>query len=441
MPDLSSLSLKELIEKRNKCVHDARDILGREKAAGRKLYAEEVAKAEGLLDLAAEVDDAITAKVKSDERNKKLSALEDREQEPARRQIPASIPGINPPAKGGDGAAILEWRGQKIHLAKGTPEHARCSKAYHDAYLSYLIGASTGASLGLQVGKDPKGGYLAPMSFVANLIKFLDNSVFMRQLCTVLPPMANGVSLGVPSWDADPGDADWTAEVPASDITEDDTAAIGQREFVPHLLTKLLKISNKLLRASVLDIESLLVSRLGYKFAVTEEKAFLTGSGAQQPLGVFVASANGINTDRDTACASQTTFTADELINCLYSLKEGYQRNATWLMSRTGIKIARKLKDSQNQYLWQPGLGGQPGTILDRPYVMSEYVPSTYTTGLYVAAVGDWKACYWIADGLDLEFQRLNELFSLRNQVGLLARKETDGTPVLPEAAARLILA
>jgi HK97 family phage major capsid protein len=91
--------------------------------------------------------------------------------------------------------------------------------------------------------------------------------------------------------------------------------------------------------------------------------------------------------------------------------------------------------------VWGGGIvGGNAATIMERPYRMSEYVPSTYTTGLYVAIVGDFSF-YYIADSLNLEIQRLGELFSLRNQVGLLARKETDGMPVLEEAFSRLKLA
>lgn len=339
------------------------------------------------------------------------------------------------------GAALGSSKGRyerRIVTPPGSPEALRAGDAYRRSFLSYV---QTGREqLGLQVSKDPKGGYLAPAEFVADLIKFLDNNVFMRQLANVLPPMPTAVSLGVPTWDADPSDADWTAEVPASDISEDTTAAIGKREFRPHLLTKLVKVSMKLLRTGAINVESLLTERLGYVFAITEEQAFLTGDGAQQPLGVFTASNDGVTTARDTTCASATTFTADEVIDCLYSLKEGYQRNATWLVSREFVKKLRKLKDGTGQYLWQPGLAGQPGTILDRPYVMSEYVPSTYTTGLYVAAVGDFRTGYWIADSLDVEVQRLDQLFALKNQVGVLARKETDGAPVVSEAFARLKL-
>jgi HK97 family phage major capsid protein len=255
----------------------------------------------------------------------------------------------------------------------------------------------------------------------------------------VLPPI-DGKGIGVPSYDTDPGDADWTPEVPASSLTEDDGATFGKRELIPHLDTKLLRLSLKLMRSSVLDVEEFIAQRLAYKFGITEEKVFLLGTGNQQPLGLFVADANGIDTSRDVTASASTSFSADDLISVKYSVKQAYQMRGTWVLSREAVKRTRKLKDGVGQYLWTQGLSGQPDEILDRPYVMSEYVPSTYTTGLYVALFGD-ISFYWIGDSLDFETQVLNELFALTNQVGLLARKETDGMPVLAEAFARLKLA
>ena len=102
--------------------------------------------------------------------------------------------------------------------------------------------------------------------------------------------------------------------------------------------------------------------------------------------------------------------------------------------------MARKLKTSDNGYLWTPGLGGMPGTILDRPYVMSEFAPSTFTTGQYVALVGDFSR-YYIAESGALELQVINELFTLRNQVGYKLTRHVDGMPVLAEAFSRMKLA
>jgi len=123
------------------------------------------------------------------------------------------------------------------------------------------------------VSKDNKGGYLAPTTTVARLIKFLDDNLFFRQIATVLPPLGSAVSLGVPTLDTDPNDADWTPEVPASDITDDDAMTFGKRELMPHLLTKLVKISRKLLRSAVIDAENLVTDRIGYKMRVTAARS------------------------------------------------------------------------------------------------------------------------------------------------------------------------
>ena len=74
------------------------------------------------------------------------------------------------------------------------------------------------------------------------------------------------------------------------------------------------------------------------------------------------------------------------------------------------------------------------------PFLMSEYAPSTFTTGLYVGILGDFSL-YWIVDALSMEVQRLEELYAATNQIGFIGRLETDGAPVLEEAFTRVKLA
>ncbi len=440
-------SLKSLIEQRNKSVADARAILyGADGKPVENLAADRQARADELLDAAGGLDRQIAERQKDVARHERLSQLEEQSRREVPRQTTPARPGAQSPAA--PESLAVEMGRHKLRLQPGTPEAERLSADYAERFAGYLRGDFYGQGherLGLIGGDATKGGYMAPMQMLAGLIKFLDDNVFMRQLATVLPP-TSARSVGALSFDTDYDEGDWTAEVPASDISEDDDARWGKREMTPHLLTKLVKMSQLILRNATVDLDSFVVQRIGYKIALTEEKNFVGfsssyGTGSQRPLGVFTASADGITTSQDVTASSATAFTADDLVNCLYDLKETYMRRATWLLSREAVKRVRKLKDGNGQYLWQPGLsGGQPGMILDRPYVMSEFVPSTYTTGLYVAAVGDFSF-YWIQDGLGLEIQRLGELFALRNQVGILARKQTDGMPVLAEAFRRLKLA
>lgn len=295
-------------------------------------------------------------------------------------------------------------------------------------------------SRGLTAGTDIKGGFtLTPQEFIAQLIVNVKNKVFMRQLATVIP-LNGSSSCGVPTLDTDVGDADWTPEVKT--VAEDDSIAFGKRELKPHPLSKLVKVSEPLLRNSALPIEGIVNDRMAYKFAVPMEKAYLTGDGNGKPLGVFTASNDGIPTSRDVSTDNSTTsMTADGLINAKYSLKSQYMTTASWLFHRDAIKQIAKLKTGDGYYIFEladkPGI---PDMLLGRPMIMSEYAPNTFTTGLYVGMFADFS-WYWIADSLALQIRRLNELYALTNQIGIIGRMESDGMPVLAEAFARVQLA
>jgi len=295
-----------------------------------------------------------------------------------------------------------------------------------------------------------KGGFLiTPVQISDDIVRIIMDTVFIRRLCQAagsITTVTDAQKLGIRKLVTDMADANWTTEVQA--VTEDTTMAFDRRDLEPQLCTKLAKASIRTLLLSN-DAESIINQELGYKFGVTEEKAFLTGNGTGQPLGVFTASASGISTARDVAAATATTFTADNLIDMKYSLKQGYQQDpaTAWVVSRTFVKLARKLKVASTtggnalEYIWQPGItGGAPDRILDIPYYMSEYAPATFTTGLYVAVLGCFRF-YRIAQVAEMMIQRLVELYSGTNEVGFIGRRWADGAPILEEAFSRLKLA
>jgi len=292
----------------------------------------------------------------------------------------------------------------------------------------------------LQAGSDTQGGYLVmPEQFVERLIKAVDDAVIIRQMATTFQ-IPKAASLGAPALDNDPADADWTTELATG--SEDSTMSFGKRNLHPHPFAKRIKLSNTFLRSGMMNPENLVMARLAYKFGITEEKGFMTGTGDGQPLGIFTASAQGISTSRDVSTDNTTTsITFDGLINNLYSLKVQHQANASWIFHRDAVKQIAKLKDGEGQYIWRPSVvEGRPDTILGRPLMQSEYAPNTFTTGLYVGCVGDFSN-YWIADALDMQVKRLGELYAETDQTGFIGRKESDGMPVLEEAFSRVTLA
>jgi HK97 family phage major capsid protein len=295
-----------------------------------------------------------------------------------------------------------------------------------------------------------KGGFLiTPVQISDDITRIIMDTVFIRRLCEAagqVVTVTDAQKLGVRKMVTDMSDANWTTEV--APVTEDTSMAFDRRDLEPQLCSKLAKASIRTLLLSN-DAESIINQELGYKFGVTEEKAFITGSGTGQPLGVFTANANGISTARDVTAATATSFTADNLIDMKYSLKQGYQQDpaTAWVVSRTFVKLARKLKVASTtggndlEYIWQPGItGGAPDRILDIPYYMSEYAPATFTTGLYVAVLGCFRF-YKIAQVQEMMIQRLVELYSGTNEIGFIARRWVDGAPILEEAFSRLKLA
>lgn len=291
----------------------------------------------------------------------------------------------------------------------------------------------------LQMDSDAAGGFtVAPQQFVADLIQAVDNAVFFRGLATV-SQLVGAHSIGRPSLDTDVSDSDWTSELATGN--EDSDMAFGKRELSPHPVAKRIKVSRKLLRHSPLGPEAIVSARLAYKMGVTQEKAFMTGTGVQRPLGVFTASADGISTGRDVSTDNTTSsVTFDGLKNAKWTLKSAYHARAQWIAHRDFGKQVDKLKDGNGQYIWQPSVvAGSPDRLLNAPINFSEYAPNTFTTGLYVAILGDFSN-YWIVESLAFEIQRLNELYAATNQVGFITRAELDGMPVLEEAFVRVKL-
>lgn len=329
----------------------------------------------------------------------------------------------------------------------GAPEprsvDPRSTPEYRQVFEAYLEGGRAQAQMRadtLQVGLLTKGGYFqAPQQLVNELLKGLDDDVFVRRYARRFQ-LEKAASLGVPTLDVDVEDFDWVAELATGSQTDIET---GKRELRPHPMAKRVKISKTLARVSTIPVSQLIMERLRYKLGLTWEKAALTGDGAQKPLGIFTASADGVPTSRDVSTDNTATaVTADGLIEAKHAMKAQYWPGARWCVSRSLLKMIRKLKDGNGQYLWQPGIGSgtAPNSILDLPYDVSEHVPATFTTGLYVGALANWNF-YWIVDALEWTVQYLDQLYAESNVDGYIARAESDGKPVLAEAFVRVKLA
>lgn len=403
--------LKELRNQRGKAIADARALLDRAESEKRAMNDEENTQYDKLIADSQRYKDDISR----EERQMEL----DRE------------------------AAEIASRGSESKSSEKASSNPTGSDEYRAAFARFCAVGNSGLtadeSRALSAGTSTQGGFLLmPEQTIDQILKGVDDAVLIRQKATKFRLPA-ATSLGIPTMTTDVADADWTTELAVG--SEDTALAFGKRALYPQKpIAKLVKISNELLQR-LPGIEAFVRSRLQYKFAVTHEKAFMTGTGFGQPLGLFTASADGIPTARDVSTDNQATFpTFDGLINAKYALKGQYWNKADWIFHRDCLKILAKLTNGEGQYIWRESVrAGEPDMLLGRPVYMSEYAPNTFTTGLYVGILGDFSN-YWIADALDMTIQRLVELYAATNQTGLIGRMSSDGMPVLAEAFVRVKL-
>ena len=276
----------------------------------------------------------------------------------------------------------------------------------------------------LQVGTDSEGGYLVPDEFERTLIEALQEENIFRQLATIITTSSGDRKIPVV---ATKGTASWVDEEGAIPESDD---AFGQVSIGAYKLATMIKVSEELISDSVFNLEQYIAKEFGRRIGSKEEEAFFIGDGTGKPTGIFNATGGaGVG----ITAASATALTIDEIMDLFYSLKAPYRKNAVFLTNDATVKVIRKLKDGNGQYLWQPSVtAGQPDTLLSRPLKTSAYVPSI-AAAAKVMAFGDF-GYYWVADRQGRSFQRLGELYAATGQVGFKATQRVDGKLILAEA-------
>ena len=114
----------------------------------------------------------------------------------------------------------------------------------------------------------------------------------------------------------------------------------------------LVQVSQELLEDAGVDMLSFLGDQVGNALGYAVGSALTVGSGTDAPNGIVTASAVG------GTAGTATAFTADNLIDLLYSL-DGAARNLPgvgWMMNGKSVGAVRKLKDVAGNYVFQPAL-------------------------------------------------------------------------------------
>lgn len=158
------------------------------------------------------------------------------------------------------------------------------------------------------------------------------------------------------------------------------TASTSEIELLPstvYSVKRLLRMSNEIVRQSVIGVESAFSRALVNDVAEVIDTALWNGGTATtgSPIGMaqFSGSTNA-GTVAGTALASGNLYDMDELA-LASKLEEDALR---WAMSPKTFTFIRKMTDNYGSRILAPSLAaGAPASILGRPYVVTKALPDT----------------------------------------------------------------
>ncbi|MHA1599901.1 MAG: phage major capsid protein [Alphaproteobacteria bacterium] len=285
----------------------------------------------------------------------------------------------------------------------------------------------------LTVGSDPTAGYLAPVEFAREIIKGEIEFSPLRAVARVRQTSRR--ALQIPTRRGTFG-AVWTAE--AGTRSETEGLSYGLEEFPTHELYALVDVSEQMMEDSEFSLEAELSQEFSEQFAVTEGAAFVTGDGAGKPEGLLQSADVAETVSGSAASIADASGQVNGLIDLYHGLKTAYALQGTWLLNRATLGEVRRLKDGQNNYIWQPGLAnGIPNTILGQPYVEVPDMPDV-AADAFPVIFGDLRRAYTIVDRVNLSVLRDPFTQATNGNIRFIARRRVGGQVVLGEAVRKL---
>lgn len=272
------------------------------------------------------------------------------------------------------------------------------------------------------VQSDEDGGFFVSPERSNEIIKKMFESSPVRQEASVLSISSDSLKMII---DDDETASGWVGEEESR--AETDTPTIALARFDVNELYARPKATQKFLDDAEVNVEAWLAEKVSSKFARDEATAFISGSGVNSPKGILsYTDGTGMQQVERQNTASSGSLAADDLIDLTGLLKEAYHPNAKWMINRNIIKAIRKLKGSDNNYLWQPGLAAmEPNQLLGKPVLMAQDLASAVSGGNEIAIFGDFRQGYQIVDRVGIRV--LRDPYSTKGFVEFYTTKRVGG--------------
>lgn len=227
------------------------------------------------------------------------------------------------------------------------------------------------------------GGYLVPVEFRADLFSEIAESAIVRPRATIIPMRRRQIALpvldqqreletGLPRFFGGM-QFYWAEEAAEKTATE---AKFKNVTLTARKLVGYTRSSDELLEDAAVSLEAFLAGPMGFAggAAWMEDYAFLSGTGAGQPLGVINAPAT-ITVSRDVSGKVRY----DDLVRMLEKLLPS--ANAVWLFSQSVMSDLMKMTDDDGRLIWGSAIEGRARMVLGQPYIFTEKLPVKGQTG------------------------------------------------------------
>ena len=278
----------------------------------------------------------------------------------------------------------------------------------------------------LTTGSDPSGGYLVPAAQSARIMEIVYETSPLALLATVETIGSDRLEIAI---DEGEGAAGWVGEEETR--SETNTPTVGTQTIYVHELYAKPKATQRLLEDASTDMEAWIANKNGDKMARVEASALLLGDGVKKPRGLLTHTAGTAGTYArgsivQVNSGSAATILADSIKGLPFNLKDLYHANARWLMKRSTLAVVALMKDSQNQYLWVPGLSqrGVDSTLAGYPVSLGDDMPALGANALSVA-FGDFRRAYTVVRRLGIT--TLRDPYSSKPFVEFYSRMRVGG--------------
>jgi len=218
-----------------------------------------------------------------------------------------------------------------------------------------------------------QGGVFVPEQTSSEIIELLRDKATVRTMPGVqLIPMARD------KWSVRRTDtgatSTWGHE--AGTMTEDTNPAWGKVTLELKKLKTFYKMSRELLQDADVSMESLVIREIVDNMAITEDLAFLEGTGGDQPTG-FYNQTGVVSTDLGASP------TYDDILNARYQVMKLKSSGVTgWISNIRTENTLLKLKNSDGDYMYKEGRLTDAGnavipTLYGAPVAYTNQIPIT----------------------------------------------------------------